>query len=168
MTTRPVAASNVRLLLPQTLVGIGQAALLAANGVGDGNLVAQGVAGPHEVADAESLFRTAKYRPEFPAQGFVSLDEARAWAAEFVRWYDIEHRHSGTRYVGPQQRHAGDDQPVRAARHALHTQARQRNPRRWSGNTRDWSHIGVVTLNPERESPINMAASAPHTQQNAA
>jgi len=37
---------------PQTLVGIGQAALLAANGVGDGNLVAQGVAGPHEVADA--------------------------------------------------------------------------------------------------------------------
>ncbi len=29
-------------------------------------------------AYAESLFRTAKYRPEFPAKGFASLDEARA------------------------------------------------------------------------------------------
>ena len=29
-------------------------------------------------AYAESLFRTAKYRPEFPAQGFADFDEARA------------------------------------------------------------------------------------------
>ncbi len=33
-------------------------------------------------AYAESLFRTAKYRPEFPAKGFADLDAARAWAAE--------------------------------------------------------------------------------------
>ncbi len=39
-------------------------------------------------AYAESLFRTAKYRPEFPAKGFADLDAARAWAAEFVRWYN--------------------------------------------------------------------------------
>ena len=52
-------------------------------------------------AYAESLFRTAKYRPEFPAKGFASLDEARAWAAEFVRWYNVDHRHSGIRYVSP-------------------------------------------------------------------
>ena len=45
-------------------------------------------------AYAESLFRTAKYRPEFPAKGFAGLDEARAWAAEFVRWYNVDHRHS--------------------------------------------------------------------------
>jgi transposase InsO family protein len=57
-------------------------------------------------AYAESLFRTAKYRPEFPAKGFASLDEARSWAAEFVRWYNVDHRHSGIRYVSPQQRHA--------------------------------------------------------------
>ena len=41
-------------------------------------------------AYAESLFRTAKYRPEFPAKGFASLDDARAWAAEFVHWYKVE------------------------------------------------------------------------------
>ena len=33
-------------------------------------------------AYAESLFRTAKYRPEFPTEGFPSLDETRAWAAD--------------------------------------------------------------------------------------
>jgi transposase InsO family protein len=74
-------------------------------------------------AYAESLFRTAKYRPEFPAKGFASLNEARAWAAEFVRWYNVDHRHSGIRYVSPQQRHAGKDQAILEARHALYIQA---------------------------------------------
>ena len=37
-------------------------------------------------ACAESLFRTAGYRPEFPAKGNARLDAARAWVAEFVRW----------------------------------------------------------------------------------
>ena len=119
-------------------------------------------------AYAESLFRTAKYRPEFPAKGFASLDEARTWAAEFVRWYNVDHRHSSIRYVSPQQRHIGQDKAILAARHALYTQARQRNPARWSGNTRDWSHIGVVTLNPERDEVVSMAASAQHTQPQAA
>ncbi len=35
----------------------------------------------------ESLFRTAKYRPEFPAAGFANLGAARDWAREFVHWY---------------------------------------------------------------------------------
>jgi putative transposase len=102
-------------------------------------------------AFVESLFRTAKYRPEFPHTGFADLDEARAWAAHFVRWYNHEHRHSGIRYVSPAQRHAGDDTAILAARHELYLQARERNPRRWSGGTRNWTPIAVVTLNPERD-----------------
>jgi transposase InsO family protein len=35
-------------------------------------------------AYAEALFRTAKYRPEFPSAGFADLAGARQWAAEFV------------------------------------------------------------------------------------
>jgi putative transposase len=108
-------------------------------------------------AFAESLFRTAKYRPEFPAKGFVDLDEARAWATNFVRWYNVDHRHSGIRYVSPAQRHAGDDHAILAARHALYAQARERNPARWSRDTRDWTPIGAVTLNPERDSVVAMA-----------
>jgi len=34
----------------------------------------------------------------------------------------------------------------------LYRNARETNPARWSGNTRNWSPIGAVTLNPERDS----------------
>jgi len=105
-------------------------------------------------AYAESLFRTAKYRPEFPAKGFADLNAARTWAAGFVHWYNIEHRHSGIRYVSPAQRHAGQDHAILAARHELYTNARELNPARWSGKTRNWSPVGAVTLNPERDSVV--------------
>ncbi len=71
-----------------------------------------------------------------------------------MRWYNFEHRHSGIRYVSPAQRHAGEDQAILAARHELYTRARELNPARWSGKTRDWSPIGAVTLNPDRDSPV--------------
>ena len=107
-------------------------------------------------AYAEALFRTAKYRPEFPARGFADLEAARSWASGFVHWYNVEHRHSGIRYVSPAQRHAGEDHAILAARHALYANARARHPARWTGHTRDWSPITAVTLNPEREAIISM------------
>lgn len=115
-------------------------------------------------AYAESLFRTAKYRPEFPAHGFVDLDGARTWAASFVPWYNVDHRHSSIRYVSPAQRHAGDDHAILAARHALYTEARQRNPARWSRHTRNWSPMGAVTLNPERDSVITSHSATSNKQ----
>jgi len=110
-------------------------------------------------AFAEALFRTAKYRPEFPIKGFVDLDAARQWGKRLVQWYNQEHRHSGIRYVTPAQRHAGQDGPVLAARHAVYQDARQRNPQRWSGSTRNWKPVGAVTLNPERDIIIRAATS---------
>ena len=74
-----------------------------------------------------------------------------------MHWYNHDHRHSGIRYVSPAQRHAGDDVSILAARHELYRQARERNPARWSGNTRDWAHIAAVTLNPERDSLVAAA-----------
>lgn len=115
-------------------------------------------------AFAESLFRTAKYRPEFPAKGFDDLDAARAWAAKFVHWYNEDHRHSGIRYVSPAQRHTGQDQAILAARHALYLQARERNPSRWSGRTRNWTPVATVTLNPERDSVVKQATISQNTQ----
>jgi len=102
-------------------------------------------------AFVESLFRTAKYRPGFPTEGFTDLTAARQWAAQFVDWYNEEHRHSGLRYVAPSERHRGDDQRILAQRHALYQTARQRHPQRWRRNTRNWKPIGPVTLNPERD-----------------
>ena len=79
-------------------------------------------------AYAESLCRTARYRPEFPAKGFADLDQARMGAAGFVHWYNFDHRHSGIRYVSPVQRHAGEDHAILAARHALYLQTRELDP----------------------------------------
>jgi hypothetical protein len=36
---------------------------------------------------AEALFRTTKYRPAFPANRFVSLDEARNWGGRWAHWH---------------------------------------------------------------------------------
>jgi transposase InsO family protein len=119
-------------------------------------------------AYAEALFRTAKYRPEFPANGFADLEAARTWAAGFVHWYNVEHRHSGIQYVSPAQRHEGRDQEILAARHTLYTQARALNPARWSGKTRNWSPTGPVTLNPERDSVIRNYSEDKPIQQLAA
>src|SRR6201995_3764788 len=110
-------------------------------------------------AFAEALFRTAKYRPEFPSKGFADLDAARQWTVRFVQWYNHEHRHSGIRYVTPAQRHAGQDRPLLDVRHAVYQEARDRNPQRWSGQTRNWTPIGVVTLNPERATLVQAATS---------
>jgi hypothetical protein len=110
-------------------------------------------------AFAEALFRTAKYRPEFPIKGFVDLNSARQWAGDFVHWYNEQHRHSGIRYVTPAQRHAKQDGPVLAARHAVYQEARQRNPQRWSGSTRNWKPVGAVTLNPERDTVVQAETS---------
>jgi len=119
-------------------------------------------------AYAEALFRTAKYRPEFPAKGFASLDEARAWAAQFVHWYNHDHRHSGIQYVSPAQRHSGQDHAILDARHALYQQARQKNPARWSGQTRNWTPVDAVTLNPERDSVVRSAVAGAHIKAKAA
>ena len=66
---------------------------------------------------------------------------------------------SGIRYVTPAQRHAGQDGRVLAARHAIYQEARQRNPQRWSGSTRNWTPVGAVTLNPERDAVVRAATS---------
>jgi transposase InsO family protein len=105
-------------------------------------------------AFVEALFRTAKYRPMYPASGFASLEDARNWAREFVTWYNHDHRHSGIRYVSPAQRHEGQDRDLLAQRHELYLQARAAQPRRWARHTRNWQPIGAVTLNPERESVV--------------
>lgn len=77
-----------------------------------------------------------------------------------THWYNFDHKHSGIQYVSPAQRHSGEDQTLLAARHALYTEAHERNPARWSRGTRDWTPTGPVTLNPERDCIVDLAASS--------
>lgn len=101
---------------------------------------------------SEALFRTLKYRPEYPRRPFASLEEARTWVAGFVAWYNHEHLHSSIRFVTPDQRHSGRDVAILAARSRLYEEARRRRPERWSGDTRDWTPVGAVYLNPQQHS----------------
>jgi len=99
---------------------------------------------------SESLFKTLKYRPEYPAQPFADVIEARQWVAGFVAWYNFEHRHSAIQFVTPAQRHAGLDRAILAQRQALYQAAKERHPERWSGPTRNWEPVQVVYLNPSQ------------------
>ena len=99
---------------------------------------------------SESLFRTVKYHPRWPSEGFKSLDEARKWVKEFVYWYNNEHRHSRIKFVTPSQRHDGLDVGILAKRKELYQTKRNEHPERWSKEERNWQPIGVVELNPEQ------------------
>lgn len=103
-------------------------------------------------AFSESLFRTLKYRPTWPEGRFESIGSAREWVSGFVQWYNYEHRHSAIKYVTPNQRHMLEDKAILRKRDALYKRQREINPTRWSRETRNWSHINLVTLNPTKES----------------
>ena len=101
---------------------------------------------------SEALFRTLKYRPEYPEYGFEGLLDARMWVERFVTWYNDVHFHSALRFVTPSMRHEGLDGAVLAGRHRVYEAAKQRHPERWAGATRNWSPIGEVVLNRKHKS----------------
>jgi transposase InsO family protein len=107
---------------------------------------------PHVCNDnpySEALFRTLKHTPAYPRLPFADGEAARLWVARFVGWYNTEHHHSGIRYVTPDERHSGADVNILTRRHVLYQQARRRKPERWPRNTRNWTPLGTVVLNPE-------------------
>ncbi len=113
---------------------------------------------------SEALFRTVKYTPAWPAAPFADIEQARAWVARFVAWYNGEHRHSAIEFVTPQERHDGRHVPILTRRHALYAAAKAAHPLRWRGRpTRDWTPTGTVWLNPANradELPTNQRLAA--------
>jgi transposase InsO family protein len=99
---------------------------------------------------SEALFRTLKYRAEWPTSGFSSLNEARDWVQNFVDWYNFKHKHSKINFVTPAERHAGKDEVILSERKKVLEAAKQKNPKRWSGSVRDCNPAGVVMLNPDK------------------
>jgi len=99
---------------------------------------------------SESLFKTLKYRPSYPDSAFSGINEAREWVSRFVKWYNTEHLHSAIRFVTPSSRHLGLDPAILAKRTVVYEKAKQLNPLRWSGPTRNWSPITEVFLNPKK------------------
>lgn len=101
-------------------------------------------------AYAESLFKTCKYRPNYPSKPFTTIEDARNWTLKFVQWYNHQHKHSGLKFVTPAQRHDGRDAAILLQRATVYEAAKQRHPERWSGATRNWVLKDEVWLNPEQ------------------
>jgi len=113
---------------------------------------------PHVSDDnpySEALFRTVKYRPDYPYKGLETLDDARFWVRDFVNWYNHDHRHSAIRYVTPTDRHKCHDKQLLVARREVYEAAKERHPERWSGKTRNWDYIAEVWLNPPAEAKVS-------------
>lgn len=107
---------------------------------------------------SESLFRTVKYRPDYPSRPFASKAQACEWVASFVDWYNHQHRHSGIKFVTPQQRHSGHAVEICRQRAHVYEKARLEHPRRWSQSTRCWRQPEVVCINNPPEEPMTPPA----------
>lgn len=73
---------------------------------------------PHVSNDnpfSEAHFKTLKYRPNFPKE-FGSIQDARGFCADFFRWYNEEHHHSGIALLTPNDVHHGLAESRLAAR----------------------------------------------------
>ena len=74
---------------------------------------------------------------------------------QFVAEYNNQHHHSGIKFVTPSSRHIGADKEILQNRKKVYTEARMRNPERWSGKIRNWDLIEKVNLNPDKEKKID-------------
>jgi putative transposase len=107
---------------------------------------------------SEALFRTLKYRPSYPRRPFANIEEARAWVADFVDWYNNHHRHSGINFVTPADRHEGRHVAILKQRQKVIEQARAKHPERWTGDIRSCTPVDTVYLNPDAMEPEKAVA----------
>jgi putative transposase len=89
--------------------------------------------------------------PQYPEQGFESLDHARKWVKGFVHWYNKQHYNSGVHYVIPHDIHIGKANGIMAQRQKIYEAARNAHTEEWTTNTRKWEVTDTVALNPAKE-----------------
>jgi putative transposase len=88
---------------------------------------------PHVCNDnpySESQFKTTKYRPGYPDR-FGGFQHALSFCRELIRWYNMEHRHSGIGLMTPHAVHAGQVQAITNRRQEVLTAAYQAHPERF-------------------------------------
>jgi putative transposase len=95
--------------------------------------VARSHSRPHVSNDnpySEAAFKTLKYCPTFPDR-FGSIEDARAFCAEFFEHYNHVHRHSGIGLHTPASVHYGTATEIQSQRQATLTAAFAANPIRF-------------------------------------
>jgi putative transposase len=97
---------------------------------------------PHVSNDnaySESLFKTAKYQPEYPWQ-FENINEARGWADAFFTHYNTNHYHSGIAMLTPASVYFGTADEIIERRQQTLDAAFEANPDR--SCPRKWCNSG--------------------------
>jgi transposase InsO family protein len=100
---------------------------------------------------SEAGFRTLKYRPGYPQDGFKTIEDAREWVCTFVDWYNNKHYHSGINFLTPNSRHNGQDEEIMRRRKELYESARKLHPQRFNKGIQKWESPKTVALNPTDE-----------------
>lgn len=88
---------------------------------------------PHVSNDnpySESLFKTLKYRPDFP-ECFGCIEDARNFCRDFFNWYNKEHKHSGIAWLTPEDVHYGRVEEVVSKRQIVMDEVYLKNPERF-------------------------------------
>lgn len=107
----------------------------------------------------ESFFGTMKCSVKYPGR-FKDIEDARIWMADFVNWYNTEHKHSGINYFTPQQMLSGEYRSLIKTRNNTMNIAHNRNPARWSKKVKQWNEEHVVYLNPNSETKRKLKKAA--------
>jgi len=81
---------------------------------------------------------------------FAAEEAARQWVLAFVAWYNSEHRHSGIKYVTPDQRNHCEADAICRQRARTHERAYALHPTRWSRHIRCWKQPEDVWINQPR------------------
>lgn len=103
----------------------------------------------------ESFFKTVKYTSGYP-KCFTSEIHAREWFANFVNWYNTEHRHSQIGYVTPEQRHNGSAEAIYRVRNDTYAKAYNKHPERFSHKPKIWKGQDSVYLNPMPDTKVTL------------
>jgi putative transposase len=108
---------------------------------------------PHVSNDnpfSESQFKTMKYRPDFP-ECFGSIEHGRSFAADFFRWYNLEHHHVGLGLFTPHDVHHGLAATKRERRGRVLAEAYALHPERFpNGSPSPRSLPTAVWINPPK------------------
>jgi putative transposase len=104
---------------------------------------------------SESLFKTTKYAPDFPAC-FAGIDHARDVITPFFEHYNHHHRHTGIGLMTPAAVHHGHASRITAERALTLVAAFDRHPHRFKDCVpKPPSVPDKVYINPPRETPAS-------------
>lgn len=115
---------------------------------------------PHVSNDnpySESLFKTAKYQPTYPA-AFDDIDQARQWANETFTHYNYELYHSGIAMLTPASVHFGTHAEIVVNRQITLDAAYAEHPERFRNGKPTAKSPGPAWINKPSTTPDEKGA----------